>query len=73
MTLQVVAPEKSARLEAENGVLRREISDLREIVLSLMPSKLQALLFDGNPQESDGAGRPDRRGPGRRAPGPPGR
>jgi hypothetical protein len=57
MTLQVVVPEKSARLEAENGVLRREISDLREIVLSLMPAKLQALLFDGNPQESDGAGR----------------
>jgi hypothetical protein len=30
---------------------------LREIVLSLMPSKLQALLFEGSPQESDRAGR----------------
>jgi len=57
MTLHVALADKSARLEAENGALRREISDLREIVLSLMPSKLQALLFDGTPQESDGAGR----------------
>jgi hypothetical protein len=57
MTLQVALPDKSTRLEAENGALRREISDLREIVLSLMPSKLQALLFDGSPEESDGAAR----------------
>ena len=57
MTLHIAAPDKTARLEAENGVLRREISDLREIVLSLMPSKLQALLFDGTPHGSDGAAR----------------
>ncbi len=57
MSLHVAVPEKSTRLEAENSVLRREISDLREIVLSLMPSKLQALLFDGTPQEDDGAAR----------------
>ncbi len=57
MTLHVGMPDRSARLEAENSALRRDISDLREIVLSLMPSKLQAVLFDGNPQESDCAGR----------------
>ncbi len=57
MTFHVVAPDKSAKLEAENHVLRREISDLREVVLSLMPSKFQTLLFDGTPQDSDSAGR----------------
>jgi len=50
-------PEVSARLAAENGALRRELGDLREILLSLMPSKLQALLFEGAAQESDGGGR----------------
>jgi len=57
MTLHVAPRDKLARLEAENGALRRQISDLREIVVSLMPSKLQALLFDGAAAESDGAGR----------------
>jgi hypothetical protein len=57
MALHVAVPDKSVRLEAENAALRREMSDLREIVLSLMPSKLQALLFDGTAEEGDGGGR----------------